>query len=197
MNYIFENGGTIIYILLLGSIVSFAIVLEKFYYYFRYEKLKKNFNYLTFVKENNSPKNSLETLILILVDESKKSNKLNHFHLEEKAREFTLEKMLKFEDKLWLLALISNISPLLGLFGTVTGMISAFNVIAVAGTGDPKLLADGISKALITTAGGLSVAMPTAVFLNYFSKKSDELITQMEKITVEFLNNIRSDENGI
>ena len=79
--------------------------------------------------------------------------------------------------------------------GTVTGMIGAFNVIAVAGTGDPKLLADGISKALITTAGGLSVAMPTSVFLNYFTKKSDELITQMEKITVEFLNNIRSDEN--
>lgn len=137
MNYILENGGIIIYILLFSSIVSLAVILEKFYYYYRYEKLKSNFDYLTFIKENHSPKNSLEALIQILVEENKKSNKLNHFHLEEKAREFSLEKMLKFEDKLWILALISNIAPLLGLFGTVTGMISAFNVIAVAGTGDP------------------------------------------------------------
>ena len=197
MKYIFENGGFIMYLLLFASIVSLGVILEKAYYYFKYEKLKRNFDYLVIADKNNNiiPKNSLESLIRILIEETKKNTKVNHFHLEEKAREYTLNKMLKFEDKLWLLALISNISPLLGLFGTVTGMIGAFNVIAVAGTGDPKLLADGISKALITTAGGLSVAMPTSVFLNYFTKKSDELITQMEKITVEFLNNIRSDEN--
>lgn len=197
MKYIFENGGFIMYLLLFASIVSLGVILEKAYYYFKYEKLKKNFDYLIIADKNNNiiPKNSLESLIRILIEETKKNTKVNYFHLEEKAREYTLNKMLKFEDKLWLLALISNISPLLGLFGTVTGMIGAFNVIAVAGTGDPKLLADGISKALITTAGGLSVAMPTSVFLNYFTKKSDELITQMEKITVEFLNNIRSDEN--
>ena len=84
---------------------------------------------------------------------------------------------------------------MMGLFGTVTGMISAFNVIAVAGTGDPKLLADGISKALITTAGGLSVGMPTMVFANYFGRKSDETIEKMEKATVEYLNKLRSDEH--
>ena len=193
MKYIFENGGFIMYLLLFASIVSLGVILEKAYYYFKYEKLKKNFDYLIIADKNNNiiPKNSLESLIRILIEETKKNTKVNYFHLEEKAREYTLNKMLKFEDKLWLLALISNISPLLGLFGTVTGMIGAFNVIAVAGTGDPKLLADGISKALITTAAGLIVAVPSVFSYNYLNKKIDMVLNSIEKSSVEIINVLR------
>lgn len=191
MKYIFENGGFIMYILLFASILSLGIVLEKLYYFFLYEKKIRK---ITDSIENNQI-NSVERLLHLLKNENKKTSKTNYLYLEEKAREFTLETMLKLDDKLWILNLIANLSTMMGLFGTVTGMISAFNVIAVAGTGDPKLLADGISKALITTAGGLSVGMPTMVFANYFGRKSDETIEKMEKATVEYLNKLRSDEH--
>lgn len=191
MKYIFENGGFIMYILLFASILSLGIVLEKLYYFFLYEKKPKKMSYPT---ENNQ-NNSIERLLHLLTNENKKTSKTNYLYLEEKAREFTLDTMLKLDNKLWILNLIANLSTMMGLFGTVTGMISAFNVIAVAGTGDPKLLADGISKALITTAGGLSVGMPTMVFANYFGRKSDETIEKMEKATVEYLNKLRSDEH--
>lgn len=191
MKYIFENGGFIMYILLFASILSLGIVLEKLYYFFLYEKKIRK---ITDSIENNQI-NSVERLLHLLKNENKKTSKTNYLYLEERAREFTLETMLKLDDKLWILNLIANLSTMMGLFGTVTGMISAFNVIAVAGTGDPKLLADGISKALITTAGGLSVGMPTMVFANYFGRKSDETIEKMEKATVEYLNKLRSDEH--
>ena len=73
---------------------------------------------------------------------------------------------------MWLLSLAANASPLLGLLGTVTGMITAFNSIALNGTGDAGVLAKGISEALYTTAGGLIVAIPCMIFYNYFNKKS-------------------------
>ena len=192
MKAIFEGGGFIMYILLFASILALGIVLEKFYYYFKYEKKSKNS--LGISKGFN---NSIERLISLLEKENKKSSKTNYLYLEEKAREFTLDTMLKLDNKLWILNLIANLSTMMGLFGTVTGMISAFNVIAVAGTGDPKLLADGISKALITTAGGLSVGMPTMVFANYFGRKSDEAIEKMEKAAVTYLNKLRSDEHEL
>jgi biopolymer transport protein ExbB len=71
------------------------------------------------------------------------------------------------------LAVVATIAPLAGLLGTVIGMIEAFYVIAASGEiGDPSLLADGISKALLTTAGGLSVALPALGFYHYFKSRT-------------------------
>lgn len=86
-----------------------------------------------------------------------------------------------------LLGTIAGISPLLGLLGTVTGMIRAFDVISVAGVGNPNTLAGGISEALITTAAGLSVAIPSLVFHTYFVKKADGLVLEMEKHSLRLL----------
>ena len=192
MKEIFQNGGFIMYILLGASIIAFSIVLEKIFYYFLNEKgIKTKLDFSG--KFGN--KNSVNKLLKMLTDEKNKNEKIDYLQLEEKAREFVLATSMKLEDKLWILGLTSNLSTLLGLFGTVIGMIAGFEVIAVAGTGDPKVLADSIAKALITTAGGLSVAMPTTVFLNYFTKKSEYILTLMEKVTVEYLNTLRSEEN--
>lgn len=68
---------------------------------------------------------------------------------------------------------IGNIAPLLGLFGTVLGMITAFDAIAAAGTGDPKVVAGGISVALITTAAGLTIAIPTIVAYRFLARRAD------------------------
>jgi biopolymer transport protein ExbB len=79
------------------------------------------------------------------------------------------------------LGTIASISPLLGLLGTVIGMIKVFAVITAHGVGDPSVLAEGISEALLTTAAGLSVAIPTLMFYRYFRGRVDELIVTMEQ----------------
>jgi biopolymer transport protein ExbB len=87
------------------------------------------------------------------------------------------------------LAASAVLSPLLGLFGTVIGMIEAFETVAVMGTmGDPSLLADSISKALITTAYGLIVAMPTLFFYNMFKFRTNYLSNVLEEQTTDLIN---------
>jgi biopolymer transport protein ExbB len=91
------------------------------------------------------------------------------------------------ERYLGVLGTIASISPLLGLLGTVTGMIKVFNVISVRGVGHPGALAGGISEALITTAAGLAVAIPSLVMFNYFVSKADGFIIEMEKASLRML----------
>ena len=79
------------------------------------------------------------------------------------------------------LGTISTITPLLGLLGTVIGMIKVFTAITTVGIGDPTALAGGISQALITTATGLSVAIPSVIFHRYLKRKIDELVIGMEQ----------------
>lgn len=79
------------------------------------------------------------------------------------------------------LGTIAAITPLLGLLGTVVGMIDVFTVISVEGTGEAEQLAGGISQALITTAAGLSVAIPSLLFYRYFSGKVETLVVRMEE----------------
>ncbi len=93
------------------------------------------------------------------------------------------------------LGTIAAVTPLLGLLGTVIGMIEVFTHITTAGVGNPTDLADGISKALITTAGGISVAIPTLMFYRYFRGYVEELVIGMEQEAlklVEILHNRRS-----
>lgn len=78
------------------------------------------------------------------------------------------------------LGTIAAISPLLGLLGTVIGMIKVFTAITTAGVGNPGVLAGGISEALITTAAGLSVAIPALIFHRYLSGRVDRLVLSME-----------------
>ncbi len=79
------------------------------------------------------------------------------------------------------LGTIASITPLLGLLGTVIGMIKVFAVITTQGVGNPGILAGGISEALITTAAGLTVAIPTLMFHRYFRGHVDELVVTMEQ----------------
>ena len=89
-----------------------------------------------------------------------------------------------------LLNTIGNISPLLGLLGTILGMITAFEAIAVAGTGDPKVVAGGISQALVTTATGLSIAIPSIVAYRYFARRADSLRSKLNVYGHAFANTL-------
>ncbi len=110
--------------------------------------------------------------------------------IEENGRHVVHE-MEKFMNAL---GTISAITPLLGLLGTVIGMIRVFTAITVIGVGDPGQLAGGISEALITTAAGLSVAIPSLIFYRHLKRKIDELVVAMEQEAmklVEFLHGDR------
>ena len=85
------------------------------------------------------------------------------------------------------LGTIAAVTPLLGLLGTVVGMISVFTTITNVGVGDPGELAGGISQALITTAAGLSVAIPTLMFYRYFRSKVDSLVVDMEQEAIKLV----------
>ena len=92
------------------------------------------------------------------------------------------------------LGTIASISPLLGLLGTVTGIIRAFNAVMLGGMGDPRLLAGGISEALITTAGGLAVAIPAFIAFRYLRGKVERIVIEMEKIAVTFADSLNAPE---
>ena len=90
------------------------------------------------------------------------------------------------------LGTIAATSPLLGLLGTVIGMIKVFSAITAVGVGDPQVLAGGISEALITTAAGLSVGIPSLMFHRYFLGKVNELTVAMEQDALRFMEVLQS-----
>jgi len=98
-----------------------------------------------------------------------------------------MQELPSYERRLSTLVVIANISPLLGLLGTVTGMIKTFSVIAAIGVGKPTEMAGGISEALLTTAAGLSVAIPTVVMHHYLSRLSERIIDDIERLSTEVL----------
>ena len=90
------------------------------------------------------------------------------------------------------LGTIAATTPLLGLLGTVIGMIKVFSAITAVGVGDPQVLAGGISEALITTAAGLSVGIPSLMFHRYFLGKGNELTVAMEQDALRFMEVLQS-----
>lgn len=92
------------------------------------------------------------------------------------------------------LGTIATISPLLGLLGTVLGIMRVFAAISTAGLGNPTALASGISEALITTVAGLVVAIPAYIMHRYLRGKVDDLVDRMERDTVRLMNAVRGAE---
>ena len=94
--------------------------------------------------------------------------------------------MSGLEKRLGTMVLVSSISPLIGMCGTVTGMINSFSVMAEAAGLDAGAVAGGISEALITTAAGLIIAIPGVVAYNYFQKKAEGWNMQLESAVADF-----------
>jgi biopolymer transport protein ExbB len=101
--------------------------------------------------------------------------------LELKLDDAILKEMPALEKYLALLKLLSGVAPLMGLLGTVTGMILTFQAITLFGTGDPKLMAGGISQALVTTVLGLVVAIPILLLHAIAATRSREIVQILEE----------------
>lgn len=97
----------------------------------------------------------------------------------------------KMERGLIILEIVANISPLIGLLGTVLGMVTVFDAITVQGLGNPQVLSDGISKALVTTVAGLCVAIPALAFHSYLSKQVQSYAIDMHDLATAFAATLR------
>jgi biopolymer transport protein ExbB len=94
------------------------------------------------------------------------------------------------------LGTIAAVTPLLGLLGTVVGMIKVFTEIMAQGTGNASVLAGGISEALITTAAGLSVAIPSLIMHRYFVGRIDTIVISLEQETIKLVDALHNEESG-
>ena len=169
------------------SVIALAIVLERFWSLQKKRVAPDNLVAKVWKLDQNKQLNDQK--VLTIRDSSPLGRILaaglnNRFSTRDVMRESIEEtgRHVAYELQLFLTTLgtIAAISPLLGLLGTVVGMIQVFAVITSVGVGDPTELANGISKALITTAAGISVAIPSIFFVRYFRRKVDGLVVDME-----------------
>jgi biopolymer transport protein ExbB/TolQ len=118
---------------------------------------------------------------------------LSRGDLEEAMANTRLEELVRMERFLGVLGTMGNTAPLIGLFGTVIGIMRAFHDLAVSGSGGPSVVAAGIAEALLTTAAGLAVAIPAVMLYNYFLKKvknfSIEMVVCSRKLLIMLKSN--------
>jgi biopolymer transport protein ExbB len=103
-------------------------------------------------------------------------------HFEREVEESIMFQMRKLDRNLWVLDTAVTLGPLLGLLGTIIGMIGSFNILGTSGTSDPMAVSGGIAHALIATACGLTIALVGVVSLNYLNKRVRMVLLQMDMI---------------
>jgi|TARA_R100000093_G_scaffold67240_1_gene38578 biopolymer transport protein ExbB len=113
--------------------------------------------------------------------------------MKDSIQEAASQVIHEMERYLTILSTIANIAPLLGLLGTVIGMIKVFTAIMLQGTGNAGVLAGGISEALITTAAGLTVAIPAMILHRFFQRRVDTIVVTMEEEAVKLVDALHSD----
>jgi biopolymer transport protein ExbB len=185
---IVRAGGTLMWPLILCSIVAVAIVLERLWTL--QEKRVLPPDLLQKVGQLVEANQVNDNVIAALQKHSPLGRVLAAgLQSRHRPREVMMERLEdtgrhvvhELERFLNTLGTIAGIAPLLGLLGTVLGIIKAFNSINAGGLGDPRLLTGGIAEALITTAAGLSVAIPALIAYRFLRSRVDRLVIDMEK----------------
>ncbi len=194
-----KKGGPIAVLILFLGIFSLAIAFERFFFLRKISismrlvmnKVEKFLSQgmwdeclkILGSKEIKSP---LKDILLIGIENREKERET----LEGVLTEAISKEVPKLERFLQSLSLIAAIAPLLGLLGTVCGMIKTFHVITLFGTGDPRMMAGGISEALITTEFGLFVAIPAMFLYTLLERKVDKIIAEMEEKATSLVNTV-------
>ncbi|MEM8844241.1 MAG: MotA/TolQ/ExbB proton channel family protein [Pseudomonadota bacterium] len=191
INSLLDAGGPVVVILGVMSIVGLAVLLVKIWQFFKLELDKRDFIELALnawrkhdmVQMEEILKKSKSPIARVMESASKvcSQDDVN----DELAREETLRvaalHLANARSYLRIIEVIAALSPLLGLFGTVLGMIEAFHRLEEAGTTvDPAVLSGGIWEALLTTAAGLAVAIPAILVLNWLEQRIDNFKLAME-----------------
>jgi len=183
-----KAGGILMLPIIACSIVAMAIIIERFWA-LRSKRVIPN-NLVAQIWQLHS-KGQLTNAHVVTVKEGSPLGRIlaaglvNRQHsriiMKEAIEEVGRQVVHELERYLNTLGTIASITPLLGLLGTVIGMIKVFAAIMTVGVGDPTVLAGGISEALITTAAGLSVAIPSLMFHRYFGGRVERLVVKMEE----------------
>ena len=183
-----KAGGYIMYPIVLCSLAAFVICVERSWSLRRSRITPKHLvaQVWSWIKNNQLDKGRLKKLKdSSPLGEILAAGLVNHAHgretMKESIQDAGRQATISLERYLNTLGTIAQVTPLLGLLGTVIGMIRVFTVITVQGTGDSGVLAGGISEALITTATGLIIGIPALIFHRHFERKVDELVVAMEQ----------------
>lgn len=168
-----EQGGPVGYVILAIGAIGLLIALERFISLFLIGS-KVNRQLKTETPSNDNP---LGRVMLVKTQNPDADTET----LELKLSESILREVPKLSSKLTLIKIISVVAPLIGLLGTVTGMINTFQAITLFGTGDPKLMAGGISQALVTTVLGLVVAIPMVFISTMLNTRSRGIINILQQ----------------
>ena len=194
-----KSGGWLMIPLIICSVLALAITIERLWSLRRKNILPENLSAQVryWVQQNQIDKNKLQTigqqsplgrLLAATITNAPLSIKETKEKIRDEAH-YVLHDLQRF---LTALGTIAVISPLIGLLGTVMGMIQVFTVIMVQGTGNPANRAGGISEALITTAAGMIIAIPALISHRYLVRKADELIIELEQETLALLDYLRT-----
>lgn len=201
---LFKKGGLVMWPILLCSVLALMIVMERAWFLRPHRVIKREF--LPDVKRL-AVKGDFERALKIcksydlaisrIVQAGLQRGRFGLLEVERAIEAAGAHEATLLQKRLRGLGVLANLTPMLGLLGTVIGMIKAFNVISESGTGNPGLVASGISEALITTATGLIVGIPTLALYHYFRGKVDGLVYEMEEISLEFVEDIQHAVEGV
>jgi len=194
-----QKGGPLMYLIILCSIVAMAVVIERLYHLHRAKIDSDKFmeSISNTVKRNRIMdavdlcEKTPGPIAHIIKAGILKHDRSRH-EIKEAIEDAGIYEVPRLEKNLGALATIAHISPLLGLLGTVTGMVRAFQIIQEKATSlhpvSPGDLAGGIWEALITTCAGLIVAIPTFVAYNYLVSRAKGFILEMERTATDLIN---------
>ena len=201
MLHYLEVGGPILWVLVIISIGAFAVVLERIVFFARNEKnVGSNFKdeILLLVASKkldeaialcDTKKSCVASAVRKFLQKAPKGIDVQDY--EFILKEVTNQEISPYERRLNLLASVMSISPMLGLLGTVTGMIRAFTNISKYGAGDAAVVADGIAEALLTTAAGLMIAIPVIVVYNYLNRRLEQTENEIDDVITNIINIFR------
>ncbi len=183
-----QAGGWLMIPILLCSVIAAAISVERFWTLRADQVAPRNLlaQVWTWIKNNEMDNKRLRELkngspLGQILAAGITSHRKGRDAMKESIEEVANHVVHELERYLNTLGTVAAITPLLGLLGTVIGMIKVFTAIRLEGTGNAAVLAGGISEALITTAAGLTVAIPSLFFYRFFQRKVDELVIYMEQ----------------
>ncbi len=194
------NGGWLMLPIILCSIIAMAIVAERFWSLQRNKilppelvpqlwKLAKEKQIDDMTLRRIKMSSPLGAILASGLTNKHHGREMMKTSIEETGRQVVHE----LERYLNPLGTIASVTPLLGLLGTVVGMIKVFTAIMIHGVGDPGILAGGISEALLTTAAGLTVAIPSLIFHRYFERLIDDYVLKMEEEALKLVDLMSGD----
>jgi biopolymer transport protein ExbB len=181
-------------LLLIFSVIALAVILERLW---AYSKLGINEKALLEKVQAAIKKGNIQEASFIcksvnhplgeILDVGIKNMGLPREDIDDLLNSALIETKTHLERKNSVLSTISFIAPLLGLLGTVMGIIRAFHDLSVSGSGGPSVVMAGVAEALVSTAIGIVVAIPAAIFYNYFMNKVKAILTKIEANSIRFL----------